>query len=170
MFLKKLNNGSIFLKETVYSIKIERKNFIKTHKLFHLSSKDLEELHATIPNNYFCKIGAEECTIPRISCASEIKYCLVGMSDNLENKKFFVYEPEFYDSIVICENKFLVKNNLVPDADITKEIWILNKKIKVKKVGEIKVGKAINKKYKFFYDKDGKKEEAFTYFWNWNWI
>lgn len=49
----------------------------------------------------------------------------------------FVYEPLKYGDLEIIENREIVKNNLVPDAEITKEIWSVTP-IELKLIGMIK--------------------------------
>jgi len=129
-------------------------------KIFHLSESNLngQTLHPRIPVNYLTKNGYEEGRTGRSSFAPTIDGCLVGMATNLSGKEFFVHEPENYDAIEIRK----ITNNEVPDASLTGEVWVTTP-VKLKVVGKIKVGEAIDKPLQYKYG----NHVAETYKWEW---
>jgi len=142
--------------------------------ILHLSPSRLDRLTARVPRGYFTRTGDEENTFKRISFAPDIDHCILALGHNVENKLYYVYEPEDYDKLKIVRNDFLVKHRLVIDANITKELWAITPVVKVICVGEIKIGKAINNRFETFEYQDEDKDDgsllrANAYYYNWDW-
>lgn len=113
------------------------KEFDKPEELFFISEDDLdgEILEPRIPDNFFTKNGYEDAKTKRVCFAPTVDQCLMGLSQNLEGKEFFVYSPvEEIDEDTI----YMPATDEVPDAEITNEIWITSP-VQIKKVGKIKV-------------------------------
>lgn len=118
-------------------------------KLFHISKNNLDgkTLSPTVPNNIFTKLGVEDNKTPRVSFAPKVDYALLAIGYNRikEGPKILkVFEPQDYDRLKIITPKELSKRGLVPDADKTKEYWILNN-TRVKYSGKIKIIRPTNK-------------------------
>ena len=103
---------------------------------YFISEKDLGDvtLKPRVPRNYMTKHGYEDSETPRISFAPSIDQCLAGLSQNLDDKTFYVYEPV---DISKCE-VYKPNSKAVPDSDITNELWITNE-TKLKPVKKIKI-------------------------------
>lgn len=103
---------------------------------YFISEKKLENtsMLPRVPKNYFTENGYEDNTVPRISFAPSVDECLAGLSQNVEGKTFYVYQP---DDISKCD---IAKpdEEAVPDSKITNELWCLNA-VDVKQVGKIEV-------------------------------
>lgn len=107
--------------------------------IFHVSENPkLKILKPRIPNNILTNEGYEDNTIPRVCFSKSIDQCLMATGKLLEEKILYVYEPKEYSVLNILENYELIKNNLVPDAKYTGELWVLNE-VKIKLLGEIKI-------------------------------
>ena len=143
---------------------LERFNISTKLKLYHISEEDLDNklLTPRIPKNYMTKNNYENNTIPRISFSTSIDGCLMGMSQNLKDTIFNVYEPEDYNDLKIISNKDIIKNNYTPDAKLTNEVWVITP-VKLKFVCKIKVLKAINKSLQYDYG----NKTANLYNWKW---
>lgn len=89
-----------------------------------LRRKKYKKLKPQIPtNNYYIDIGIEDDSTPRICCSDTVDNCLTGLADTVNiGDIFYVYE---LDSKKIVSNKDILKNNLVPFAKYTKELWVL---------------------------------------------
>lgn len=151
-----LNENGTILLETMKSAKIP-----SSKKLYHLSETNLDGniLHPRVPNNYMTNNGYEENKTPRVCFSTSIEGSLIGMSANLKGKTFYVHELISYNNLKIKENKDIL--NMVPDANLTKETWVLNP-VKVKCVSKIKVTDSNDKVLKYKYG----DKEAETYTWN----
>lgn len=127
--------------------------------IYHLSSTNLDNkiLKPRVPKNFFIDKGFEDGTTPRVCFSTSIDGSLAGISQNIEGKEFYVHIPE-------GKIKYYQPTN-VPDSKITKEVWVKDP-VKLKCLGIIKVGKAIEKPHEFKY---GGKYVAELYFWNWKW-
>ena len=114
---------------------------IDSYRYYHLSKEsDLTELVPRIPDNFMTKNKYEDSKTPRVVFAPSINQCLMGLSRNLTNEEFYVYTPYLIDL-----NKLKKPHiNQVPDCEITGEVWS-TEKIRVKKVGKIKVTKDAGK-------------------------
>jgi hypothetical protein len=130
-------------------------------KLYHVSEHDLtgKTLTPRIPDNYMTKNNYEENKTPRISFATSVSGCLIGMSQNLKGKEFFVHEPEDYNVIKTKS----ITNKDVPDSSLTGEVWVTTD-VKLKAIYKIKVGEAIEKPLKYTFG----KTTAETYAWKFN--
>lgn len=95
---------------------------ILSNSLYHISFQyfGLEKVFIpNVPKNYFTKHHNENNKIPRISFSTSIEGCLIGLSQNLENKILYVYTPaettRFYKPSEID----------VPDINASNEYWCL---------------------------------------------
>ncbi len=127
-------------------------------ELFHLSTKPLENLEfkPRVPDNFLTRNGYEDNKTSRISFAQNVDDALKAMSMNLENKILYVYRAPKNTEF----KKPTIKE--VPDSEITSEVWV-TENVTVEPVGIIKVGKAIDKPYKYKYGDN----TAELYGWNW---
>ncbi|MDD2518347.1 MAG: hypothetical protein PHI05_01270 [Bacilli bacterium] len=132
---------------------------VKTNKLYHLSESNLDgvELFPRIPDNFMTRNNYENNSIKRISFSTSIDGALTGISSNLDNKEFYIHEPNDYSNLVIKQ----ITNDDVPDQSLTEEIWVLNP-TRLKMIGKLKV---INSKSKIYNYKYG-EFTAETYRWN----
>jgi len=123
-----------------------------TTKLYHLSQSDLDGkiIKPSVPSNIFTKLGLEDSKIPRISFASTISQCITAIGNNRiegnPEKRYYVFEPEDYDKIKITSNKELIKRNLIADAKMSGEVWVISD-VKLKEVGVIEVIKKLDLVY-----------------------
>jgi len=133
-------------------------NFPDRGELFHISTVPLTNTKFTprIPSNFLTEQGFEDNTIKRISFAGDIDSALKAMSMNLKGKKLYVYKAP-------SDTKFTIPTKAqVPDVDITNEKWV-TEPVEVELLGEIQVGTAIEKPFKYTYGNN----EAELYGWNW---
>ena len=153
--------------------------FGKDQNLFFLSeiSHDDEILTPRIPNNYMTRNSFENNVTPRVCFSSSIDGALIGMSQNIKGKSFYVHVPENGQHIRVV--KPATANVL--DQTITNEHWVLDK-VNVRCIGKIKVVENGDNEYeytykKYRYTKDGKAHEipgykdykAKLYDWKWIW-
>lgn len=119
-------------------------------KMYHLSRNELhnEILKPRVPDNFFTQHGFEENTIKRICFSDSVDRCLMALSQNLKGKVLWVYKPK--DLINVVTNKEIVKNNYVPDGQLTKEIWSLED-TQLIAVAKIKIIKPMGELYFFKY-------------------
>lgn len=131
-------------------------------KLYHVSEENLngKVLTPRIPDNFLTKHGYEENKTPRVSFSTSIDGCLVGLSQNIKDKEFFVFEPDDYSKIQVKG----VNVALVPDAQLTHEKWVTTS-VKLKLVGKIKVHDAKDPALTYTYGPDNTKAEMYA--WNW---
>ena len=160
--VKKVDNEFDGLNESVQFENINESTNINKKGVYCVSSSsDLSLLNPRVPENYMTKNGFEDSETKRVCFAPTIDQCLMGLSQNLKDKEFYVYIPDgdyklYYPSV-----------KEVPDSKITNEIWI-KEPVKVKLIGKIKVlsddGKS-GKKFKY-----GNNKEAELFGWNYKWI
>lgn len=105
---------------------------IKMKRLFHISKNCLDgkTLNPNIPDNEFTKRGIENNSIPRICFAPTVNQCLLALGidkykDRPEPEIYFIHEPIDYYNLEIISNEEIVKNNYVPNAEKTKETWVI---------------------------------------------
>ena len=137
---------------------------IRESSLYFISKDNLDGkiLEPRVPDNFFTKNGYEESETGRVCFAPSIDQCLMGLSQNLTNKEFFVHIP-----IITKDTKIYTPTlSEVPDAKITGEIWITTP-IKIKNIGKIRVIKDSGKPGRKFSYGD---KEAELYDWDWEWI
>jgi GNAT superfamily N-acetyltransferase len=153
-----------YFKSIVYlyeSTKIAKSPF------YHISEENLigKTLSPKVPENYMTKKGYEDNKIKRVSFSETIDGALLGISQDIKGKIFYVYEPENYN-IKTLSNKEIVSKKYVPDAHLSKELWVLED-VKLKKVGKIKVIKAKPNPETYTY---GDNIKAQIYYWEYEWI
>ena len=120
--------------------------------------------------------GFEDNTTPRICFSSSIEGCLNGITVNLPRHnpdqfdKLYVYIPEKpWKEYKHKTNKELVKEKLVYDANVTREVWIMEP-VRMKLYGVIRVDQVSNvKKKSAVPTANGVKDTRnyFTYKWHW---
>lgn len=120
--------------------------------------------------------GFEDNTTPRICFSSSIEGCLNGITVNLPRHnpdqfdKLYVYIPEKpWKEYKHKTNKELVKEKLVYDANVTREVWIMEP-VRMKLYGVIRVDQVSNvKKKSAVPTTKGVKSDRnyFTYKWHW---
>lgn len=130
--------------------------------LYFISEKDMDgkTINPRVPDNFFTKNGFEDAETKRVSFAPSVGQCLQGMSYNVKNKRFYVYEPDGSHDV------WKPTKNAVPDSGITGELWIKDP-VKLKRVGVIEcTGDTGEDGHKFTYG-DGKTAELYD--WNYTW-
>ena len=120
--------------------------------------------------------GFEDNTTPRICFSTSIEGCLNGITVNLPRHnpdqfdKLYVYIPEKpWKEYKHKTNKELVKDKLVYDANVTREVWIMEP-VRMKLYGVIRVDQVSNVKRKSVVPTSkGEKGDRnyFTYKWHW---
>jgi len=145
-------------------------------RLFHISHAsrpDIKIMIPKIPENEYVRRGWEDGTIPRISFALDVDHCILALGFNKikNNTKIYnVYEPADYSKIKVKTNKELIRKDLVPDAEQTKEVWILNK-TKVNLIAKIQILNNKTNRYEIVkYGPEGKntpEKYRRAYYWDW---
>ncbi|MBO4736442.1 MAG: GNAT family N-acetyltransferase [Paludibacteraceae bacterium] len=120
--------------------------------------------------------GFEDNTTPRICFSTSIEGCLNGITVNLPRHnpdqfdKLYVYIPEKpWKEYKHKTNKELVNKKLVYDANVTREVWIMEP-VRMKLYGVIRVDQVSNVKRKSVVPTSkGEKGDRnyFTYKWHW---
>lgn len=120
--------------------------------------------------------GFEDNTTPRICFSTSIEGCLNGITVNLQRQspdtfdKMYVYVPEKpWKEYKHKTNKQLVKDKLVYDANVTREVWIMEP-VRMKLYGVIRVDQISDAKRKSVVPTSkGQKDTRnyFTYKWHW---
>lgn len=98
--------------------------FISEHNM------DGKTLIPRTPKNYFTKNGFEDDKTNRVSFAPSVDNALMGLSQNVSGKKFYVHEPVGHHDVYKPNVK------AVPDSNITGELWIKDP-VKLRTVGEV---------------------------------
>lgn len=120
--------------------------------------------------------GFEDNTTPRICFSTSIEGALNGITVNLQRQsadtfdKMYVYVPEKpWKEYKHKTNKQLVKGKLVYDANVTREVWIMEP-VRMKLYGVIRVDQIADAKRKSVVPTSkGQKDTRnyFTYKWHW---
>lgn len=123
---------------------------MKNKTLYHLSNYKNLDGKTMKPGIPKLKFNEENGTIKRVCFSTTIDGCLQGLypiypGDSLDDKKYtsfkgeylYVYEPDEDDFDYIDTDEIL-KKKYVPDAEISKEVWITSP-VKVKLTGKIYV-------------------------------
>ena len=120
--------------------------------------------------------GFEDNTTPRICFSTSIEGALNGITVNLQRQspdtfdKMYVYVPEKpWKEYKHKTNKQLVKDKLVYDANVTREVWIMEP-VRMKLYGVIRVDQIADAKRKAVVPTSkGQKDTRnyFTYKWHW---
>lgn len=118
-----------------------------------------ETLTPRVPKNYFTDNGYEDDTTNRVSFAPSVKQALMGLSQDVSGKKYYVHAPDGDYDIYKPDTK------AVPDSKVTGELWV-KEKVKLKKVGEVQVGSDSGKPgEKFTYGDNSSELYEFDYEW-----
>ena len=120
--------------------------------------------------------GFEDNTTPRICFSTSIEGALNGITVNIQRQspdtfdKMYVYVPEKpWKEYKHKTNKQLVKDKLVYDANVTREVWIMEP-VQMKLYGVIRVDQISDAKRKSVVPTSkGQKDKRnyFTYKWHW---
>ena len=120
--------------------------------------------------------GFEDNTTPRICFSTSIEGALNGITVNIQRQspdtfdKMYVYIPEKpWKEYKHKTNKQLVKDKLVYDANVTREVWIMEP-VRMKLYGVIRVDQIADAKRKSVVPTSkGQKDTRnyFTYKWHW---
>lgn len=148
-------------------------------ELFHLSAVKLntsKEFHPRTPTNYLVDNGFENGTIARISAVTDIGKALSAIHTIKDGTRMYVYRVVGSKPRIMDSNE-LTRRNLVPDANWTKEVWILDS-VRFELVGSIeakiptKKGKGYSEPilYQYGIDKNGKPLNGQVWYWDYKWI
>lgn len=117
-----------------------------------------------VPSNFMTKNGYEENKTPRVCFSTSIDGCLRALSQNVNGKEFYVYNPEISSKHTV----YKPTQKEVPDVKVTNEHWILQP-VTLYCIGKIRVtgekGNGIPYKYG-----DKNQYTAELYDWKWKWI
>lgn len=111
------------------------------------SNMDDKTLEPRVVDNYFTRNGYEDNTTKRVSFAPSVNQCLMGLSQDVSNKDFYVYEPSDRSNLDI----YKPNPKAVPDSSVTGELWVTTP-VKLKRVGKI-----------YCTGDDGKEGKKFNY-------
>lgn len=126
------------------------------------SNMDNKTLEPRVVDNYFTRNGYEDNTTKRVSFAPSVNRCLMGLSQDVSNKDFYVYEPSDRSNLDI----YKPNPKAVPDSSVTGELWVTTP-VKLKRVGKIHcTGDDGKEGKKFNYG----THTAELYGWNFEWI
>lgn len=126
------------------------------------SNMDDKTLEPRVVDNYFTRNGYEDNTTKRVSFAPSVNRCLMGLSQDVSNKDFYVYEPSDRSNLDI----YKPNPKAVPDSSVTGELWVTTP-VKLKRVGKIHcTGDDGKEGKKFNYG----THTAELYGWNFEWI
>ena len=95
------------------------------------SNMDDKTLEPRVVDNYFTRNGYEDNTTKRVSFAPSVNRCLMGLSQDVSNKDFYVYEPSDRSNLDI----YKPNPKAVPDSSVTGELWVTTP-VKLKRVGK----------------------------------
>lgn len=157
-----MNRFYIFFDNRV-KIKLSNNQKSEVQIMYHIS-KD-SNLHGVtlsprIPHNFFTENGWEDNATKRVCFSETIDGALSALNQNLDNEILYVYEPATLENIRTKPNNEVV--DFVPDAHLTKEIWVLED-VELRFVKTITV---LDCQSPTFYEyEEGKKGE----FWVWQW-
>lgn len=132
--------------------------------MYFISTKNMDDktLEPRVVDNFFTRNGYEDNTTKRVSFAPSVNQCLMGLSQNVSNTSFYVYEPENRSKLSI----FKPNSKAVPDSSLTDELWVTTP-VKLKRVGKILcTGDTGENGRQFKYG----SHTAELYDWNYEWI
>lgn len=125
------------------------------------SNMDDKTLEPRVVDNYFTRNGYEDNTTKRVSFAPSVNQCLMGLSQDVSNKDFYVHEPSDRSNLDI----YKPNPKAVPDSSVTGELWVTTP-VKLKRVGKIHcTGDDGKEGKKFNYG----AHTAELYGWNFEW-
>lgn len=121
--------------------------------------------------------GFEDNTTPRICFSTSIEGALNGITVNLQRQspdtfdKMYVYVPEKpWKEYKHKTNKQLVNDKLVYDANVTREVWIMEP-VRMKLYGVIRVDQIADAKRKSVVPTSKGQKDTRNYFtYKWHWI
>ena len=153
--------------------------FGKSQNLYFISgiSMDDELLVPRIPDNYMTRNSFEDNITPRVCFSATIDGALMGLSQNIKGKKFYIHVPEDGQRLTIIKPAVAS----VPDQLITHEHWVMEN-VNLRCIGQIEITGDGDNEYEYTYKKykytkkhaveiHGAKEyKAKLYDWKWRWI
>jgi hypothetical protein len=167
-----------------YRLILKEEAELKKQLIYHISGDSNLDKIIMKPRVPDQPIQGEDNKTPRISFAKTIDGCLAGIfpihpGTDLDDPRYTEY-PNGYDFYVYTpigkytsvSNEDIIKRRLVPDAGLSKEVWVTSP-IKVKKIGKIHVEPFNPKTAKTFvytmYFKDHTKKGLGIKF-KWKWV
>lgn len=153
--------------------------FGKSQNLYFVSELNMNDelLVPMVPDNYMTRNSFEDNITPRVCFSVTIDGALMGLSQNIKGKKFYVHVPEDGQRLTIIKPAVAS----VPDQLITHEHWVMEK-VNLKCIGQIEITGDGDNEYEYTYKKykytkkhaveiHGVKEyKAKLYDWKWRWI
>ena len=142
-------------------------DYVMRNLFFISKDGDYDEtiVQPRIPDNYMTQNGFEDSKTPRVCFSTSIDGCLMGLSQNITNKEFYVYHPVGKHKVITPTEK------QVPDVKITKERWICEP-VELTCIGKIKAIDENGPKddgIPYRYGKNN-EHEARLYSWGYKWI
>ena len=153
--------------------------FGKSQNLYFISgiSMDDELLVPRIPDNYMTRNSFEDNVTPRVCFSATIDGALMGLSQDIKGKKFYVHVPEDGQCLTIIKPAVAS----VPNQLITHEHWVMEK-VNLRCIGQIEITDDGDNEYEYTYKKykytkrhvveiHGAKEYKVKLCdWKWRWI
>lgn len=153
--------------------------FGKSQNLYFISELNMDDelLVPRIPDNYMTRNGFEDNVTPRVCFSATIDGALIGLSQNIKGKKFYIHVPEDGQHLTIIKPAIAS----VPDQLITHEHWVMEK-VNLRCIGQVEITGDGDNEYEYTYKKykytkkhaveiHGAKEyKAKLYDWKWRWI
>lgn len=138
-------------------------------ELYHVSANNLDGrvIKPSVPDNILTKTGSENATIGRISFSDSVDTAILAIGRNKLRegpKVLFVHEPQDYNRIKVVGPETLVRKGYVPDADQTREHWVLNS-VRVRMIYRIKLIRETNKCIEIRFGKE-KNDYIKNCFWD----
>lgn len=131
--------------------------------MYFISTRNMDDKTLTprVVDNFFTRNGYEDATTKRVSFAPSVNQCLMGLSQDVSNKEFYVYEPAERSKLDI----YKPNPKAVPDSNLTGELWVTTP-VQLKRVGKIRcTGDDGQDGKKFNYG----NHTAELYGWNFEW-
>ena len=153
--------------------------FGKSQNLYFVSELNMNDelLVPMVPDNYMTRNSFEDNITPRVCFSATIDGALMGLSQNIKGKKFYVHVPEDGQRLTIIKPAVAS----VPDQLITHEHWVMEN-VNLRCIGQIEITGDGDNEYEYTYKKykytknhaveiHGVKEyKAKLYDWKWRWI
>lgn len=153
--------------------------FGKSQNLYFVSELNMNDelLVPMVPDNYMTRNSFEDNITPRVCFSVTIDGALMGLSQNIKGKKFYVHVPEDGQRLTIIKPAVAS----VPDQLITHEHWVMEN-VNLRCIGQIEITGDGDNEYEYTYKKykytknhaveiHGVKEhKAKLYDWKWRWI
>ena len=137
------------------------KNYKGPMYFISTNNMDGKTLEPRVAKNFFTENGYEDNETKRVSFAPSVNQCLMGLSQDVSNTDFYVYEPSDRSNLDI----YKPNPKAVPESSLTGELWVTNP-VSLKRVGVIRcTGDTGEEGRKFNYG----THTAELYDWNFEW-